>query len=255
MFQTYLTPAAGKRLIAKAIVSQASFQTTLASATIVIVAGTTNGLIAEEVLTQTAQAAKFSRQHFFRGITMPRSAPMTDTGRRADTSAFPGDVVLIKGQWQQGQTIFDVVDTLKEGDLIIKGANAIDPVHKRAAILIGHPEGGTILAALRAVTGRRVRLLIAAGLEKRIYGDLDALALRINTPGSQGPRLLPVPGEVITEIEAINILTGACAELVASGGVCGAEGTVWLAISGTPEQEQQAKNLTEDICKEPGFCF
>jgi hypothetical protein len=65
--------------------------------------------------------------------------------------------------------------------------------------------------------------------------------------------MLPVPGEVVTELEAVNILTGASAELVAAGGVCGAEGTVWLAISGTPEQEAAAKELLNEIRKEPNF--
>ena len=65
--------------------------------------------------------------------------------------------------------------------------------------------------------------------------------------------MLPVPGEVVTEIDAIAILTSASAELVAAGGVCGAEGAVWLSISGTDDQENSAKNILEGISGEPPF--
>ncbi|MDI6720271.1 MAG: hypothetical protein QMD46_11730 [Methanomicrobiales archaeon] len=90
-------------------------------------------------------------------------------------------------------------------------------------------------------------------MEKRISGDLDDLAGKLNVPGAHGPRLLPVPGQVFTEIDAIVLLTGAKAELVAGGGVCGAEGSVWLAVSGEPEQEEAANNLMRSISREPPF--
>lgn len=103
------------------------------------------------------------------------------------------------------------------------------------------------------MTGRRVRLILPVGLEKRTFGDLTDLATRLNAPGAQGPRLLPVPGQVFTEIDAISLLTGATAELVASGGVCGAEGCFWLAVSGTPEQIQAAEKLLKSVSSEPPF--
>jgi len=71
---------------------------------------------------------------------------------------------------------------LKQGDVILKGANAIDMSQRRAAILIGHPKGGTIAVALQAVIGRRVRLILPVGLEKRICGSLDEISSRLNAP-------------------------------------------------------------------------
>ena len=41
--------------------------------------------------------------------------------------------------------------------------------------------------------------------------------MKLNSPGAHGPRLMPVVGEVFTEIEAIFCLTGAKAEMVAAG--------------------------------------
>jgi len=60
---------------------------------------------------------------------------------------------------------------------------------------------------------------------------------------------------VFTELDAINLLTGATAELVAAGGVCGAEGSCLLAISGTEEQEDVAEKLAASVASEPMFDF
>jgi hypothetical protein len=253
MKQFVITPSAGKRLIAKALASDPIVLNTLKKGTVVIVAGTTNGYVAEELLKKTSDSTGFSRKRFFRGITLPPDQDVTSEGRLHDESVFPGDVVITHNMWQKGKTIFDVVDSLKEGDVIIKGANAVDLQRKQAALLIGHPKAGTIGVALQAVLGRRVRLIIAVGLEKRVSGDLGCLAEKVNLPGANGYRLLPVPGQVFTEIEAIKLLTGATAEIIAAGGVCGAEGSCWLAISGTKAQEEAAAELLNSIAAESPF--
>jgi hypothetical protein len=253
--QFVVTPSAGKRLIAKALVSHAAVSDALKNGTVVIVAGTTNGYVAEEILRSLGISEGFSRKRFFRGITLPPMSAVTSEGRLTDESEFPGDVVITKGTWRKGKTIVDVIDELKEGDVILKGANTVDFHRKQAAILIGHPKAGTIAVALQAVLGRRVRLIIPVGLEKRVCGDLCCLAEKVNQPDLRGFRLFPVPGQVFTEIEAVHLLTGATAELIASGGVCGAEGSCWLAISGTKEQEEAAEKLLASVASEPTFNF
>jgi len=253
MRQFSITPAAGKRLIGKAIAKHAAVMTALKGGTVVIMAGTTNGYVAEELLTSIGQANDFRRNRFFRGIVLPPSRPTAPSGLLPDQSGFPGDVVIKDGVWQKGKVIFDVVDDLREGDVIIKGANAVDLVQRRAAILIGHPQAGTIGASLKAVVGRRIRLILPVGLEKRISGNIDELASKLNEPGAHGPRLLPVPGDIFTEIDAIALLTGAHAHLIAAGGVGGAEGSVWLGISGEHSQESDAVALLQSVAGEPAF--
>jgi hypothetical protein len=253
MKQFALTPAAGKRLIGMAVAKHPGVLAALKGGTVVVIAGTTNGYVAEELLSAIGQAADFRKGRFFRGIILPPVRPKKEDGRLPDESGFPGDIVIRDGVWQKGKTIFDVAADLKEGDVILKGANALDLERQRAAILIGHPHAGTIGASLPAYYGRRVRLIIPVGLEKRISGDLDDLAREINEPGVQGPRLMPVPGEIITELDAIAQLTGATARMIAAGGVAGAEGSVWLAISGEPSQEKDAAALLQSVATEPMF--
>ena len=242
-------------MIGKAIAKHAAVAAAIKKGTVVIVAGTTNGYIAEEILLALGQAKEFKRDRFYRGIILPPNRPTTSSGRLPDESRFPGDVIIRAGVLQKGKTIFDVVDDLREGDVILKGANAVDLIQRRAAILIGDPKAGTIGVSLPAAVGRRVRLILPVGLEKRVYGNLDELAAIMNEPGTQGPRFLHVLGEIFTELDAIALLTGAQANLVAAGGVYGAEGSVWLAISGKPAQEKAAEVLIKSVVNEPAFCF
>jgi hypothetical protein len=227
----------------------------LKKGTIVIIAGTTNGYVAEEILKKLGYSKEFVRDHFYRGIILPPNRAKSPDGRIYDESKFFGDVVIKKGVFQKGQTIFGVVDDLSEGDVILKGANAVNLSQRRAAVLIGAPKGGTIGASLPAVVGRRVQLILPVGLEKRVYENIDELAAKMNAPGAQGPRLLPVPGEIFTELDAIELLTGAQVSLVAAGGVSGAEGSVWLTVSGKSAQEKAAEALIKSVVNEPAFNF
>jgi hypothetical protein len=58
---------------------------------------------------------------------------------------------------------------------------------------------------------------------------------------------------VFTELEAVELLAGVRAEVVAAGGVYGAEGCVWLALIGTEEQTRKAAALLGEIAPEPLF--
>jgi hypothetical protein len=244
MKQFCITTAMGKRLIGKGVARLPQIQTVLETGTLVIIAGTTNGYVAEEVLTALGQAEGFSRLGFRRGVTV---AP----GRELPQIEFPGDVVIEKGTWRRaGGTIYDVVDDLKAGDVVVKGANALDP-YGQAAVQIGHPQGGTILATLTALFGRRVQLLVPTGVEKRVFDDVVALAQHVNSPDASGLRLCPIPGDVFTELDAIELLTGAEARLISAGGIYGAEGSAWVAVTGSEEVEEQAVALLRSVSEEP----
>lgn len=243
MKQLCVTTAMGKRLIGKGLAIHPEIKTVLQKGTLVIIAGTTNGYVAEEILTSLGQAEGFTRKGFRRGIAI---AP----GAKLIKAEFPGDVVIIDGIWQKGRTIFDVGDNLKNGDVVLKGANAFDP-KGQAAVQIANPRAGTMLPTLMAVAGQRVQLIIPVGLEKRVFDDISTLVRRVNAPDVSGPRLLPMPGRIFTELDAIRLLTGASATLIAAGGVYGAEGASWLGIDGTEAQMSAALKLIDSISDEP----
>lgn len=248
-----LTPSAGKRLIAKAVTKSLLESNTIKSGVIVLIAGTTNGYIAEELLNSLNQGNGFSRNNFFRGISTPPSIKTSEQGRMPDNFKFNGDVIIDNGIWQKGLTIFDYVDKLKMGDIIVKGANCVDCKRKNVGILIGHPKGGTIMAVLQAVIGRRVSVMFPVGLEKRVTDDINLIAATLNSPDSIGLRLMPVQGDIVTELEAIELLCGTKATLVAAGGVYGAEGAVWINISGSGGAIAETEKLIDSIASEPLF--
>ncbi len=246
MKQIVVTPAMGKRLIGKAMAAHPAVKATISKGTLVIVAGSTNGYVAEEILHCLGQAEAFSRTGFRRGTVFPLAFDA-----KSVAADFPGDVIIVDGTWQKGKTIFDVADNLKFGDLILKGGNALDAFARQAAVLIGDPQTGTVGAAVRAVIGRRVRMIVPIGLEKRIADDLSDVADELNAPEASGPRMMVLPGETFTELDAIEMLTGAAARLVAAGGIYGAEGSLWITVRGTAEQEQAAANLVNSVAAEP----
>jgi len=245
--QYCLSVAAGKRLIAKAVTELPQIKRALKGYTIVIVAGTTNAYVAEELLKQLHQESEFDRQCFFRGITLPPHQ------KRPSGEKFLGDVVIIDGQWHKGLTLYDVVDQLKEGDIIVKGANAVNLQDQEAAVLIEHTRAGTMGVGIQAVIGRRVELLIPVGLEKRITDRISSIAAQVNAPGTTGLRYFPIKGTIITELEAIQLLSGCNAQLIAAGGVSQAEGSSWLLVSGTQQQLSCIDQIMAEVKHEPPF--
>ena len=243
MKQFGLTTAASKRLIAKGMVQHPDIQRVLKKGTLVIIAGSTNGYVAEEILASLGQLEGFSRVGFRRGVTM---AP----GAKPKKAEYTGDVVIADGEWQKGVDVFGAADDLKTGDVVLKGANSFDP-YGQAAVQIGNPVGGTALAVTPKIIGSRVQLIVPVGLEKRVMEDVVDLARRTNALDAEGPRLFVLPGEVFTELDAIQILTGADPVLIAAGGIYGAEGAVWLGISGTEKQVGDAAALIKSVAKEP----
>ena len=72
-------------------------------------------------------------------------------------------------------------------------------------------------------------------------------------PGHLIPSMWILTGEIVTEIEAIKILTGATAFQSSAGGISGAEGATWLVFRGTRDQVKKTMDLTNSIQGEPPY--
>lgn len=240
-----LTVSESKRLIAKGVVALDFVQKALRQGTVAIAKGTTNGYIVEEILGE-----KIDKTQYCTGVTFPAKAE-----RAGKTGGSIPDVVLRDGQRVDGAVATEAVADMKAGDVFVKGANALNYERKQAALLIGHQTGGTIGATYGTLIARRIRLVIPVGLEKSVPTDLQAAAKMINNdPAARvTPTLWPLMGDVVTEIEALKILTGVEATPIAAGGIGGAEGAVWLCLRGTEEQLDKAGKLIESIQGEPPF--
>ena len=99
----------------------------------------------------------------------------------------------------------------------------------------------------------QIRLVIPVGLEKLTHEDINELHLLASEEDYEGPRMWPIIGTIITEIEALAILAGVDAYLYSAGGVAGAEGSVRMLVEGSDEEVEAALELVQSIKGEPRY--
>jgi hypothetical protein len=247
--QAILTVSEGKRLIAKAVAQMPAVKKAFQDGMIIVGRGTTNTYVAEELT-----GRKIAHGSYVVGWTGPAKG-----GKTFESSEREGDIVLVKGTVQPNLTMDDALKVLKAGDVVIKGANAIDVEHKLAGVLIGggpSSSAGTTGKVLPAIVARKAHLIIPVGLEKQVAGNMVDIANKMREPVeslNDIPSMFLVNGEIVTEIEAIELLTGVQVFQAAAGGVAGAEGGSRLILRGPRDQVQQALSLVESIQGEPPF--
>ncbi len=244
--EVVLTVPEGKRLIARGILAWEPFRRARESGTIAVAKGTTNSYIVQELVRELSGEA-IDKTTYVTGTTRP-----ADGGTGGKTSADMPDLVLRNGKPLEGPTAVEAASEMGPGDLFLKGANAIQYTLGQAAVLIGHPTGGTVGASLGTVIARKVRLVAPVGLEKNVPIDLADAAAVVRESGAS-PALWVIPAELFTEIEAIEALSGAGALPVAAGGIAGAEGAMRLLITGEDDEVDRALQAVRAVQGEPPF--
>jgi hypothetical protein len=253
-----LTVAESKRLIGKAVAQMPIVKNALANGMVIIIKGTTNAYVAEEITGKKADHAAF---------VTGRIEP--EKGAKYLPQVKPVNHVILEKGKVVDISLPEAAKKLKAGDVVIKGANALDYKNKMAATDILHPAGGTLGDTFPFVVARKVYLVIPVGLEKLVAGDIVDLTLKMREPmeslpapsdsssapfpGHIIPSMWLLTGEIVTELEAIKILTGATAFQSSAGGVSGAEGGVWLVFRGTRDQVKKAMELLKSIQGEPPY--
>ena len=137
------------------------------------------------------------------------------------------------------------------GDLFVTGANALD-AFGHAALLIGSSGGGGYGACMPFLYTEGIRTLILTSVMKFVPGDLSLLnaqIIRKKCDFSYGMAcsLVPIPGEVLTETQAIELYAHVNAQVFAKGGFSGAEASVAIQIEGEREEVEKALHLVEQI--------
>ncbi|BDF79460.1 hypothetical protein [Pyramidobacter piscolens] len=242
--QISLTVEAGKRLIAKAILTLPAVRNALAEGQLLLKGGTTVSLISEAVCGVPLKIC---------GRIDRRGA-----GSCAEDCSAPHSLLLHRGVpapldaelWSSGKLRFS------PGDVCVIGANLVDR-HGRAAMLAGSPFGGT-LHFFTALPAEGVEMIVAAGLEKYAPCSLDdamAAASRAAPDLSMGMAagLIPIPGHVINEAEACKILGAAEVQIVARGGIQGSEGGCTLLASF--DEHSQGEAFFNEILTLSGTAF
>jgi len=243
---TVFTVAESKRLIAKAVAQMPIVKNALRKGMVIVCRGTTNTYVAEELL-----GREIPHGAFVLGRVLPKKG-----GKSMPKAEIVREVVLINGQYQPELAFEDALQKLAPGDVIIKGGNALDHDHKTVGVWTGSPTGGTTGKIMPYITAGKAHLVIPIGLEKQVAGRVTDIAAKINEPIdnlTRLPRMRILPGQIVTEIEALKILANVDAFQASAGGIGGAEGAVWVVWRGPRNDVEQAQTIAATIQGEKPF--
>jgi hypothetical protein len=214
--------------------------------TVIVCKGSTTAYVAEELL-----GRHIRKDGFILGRVIPHGFEGLEDMWKAEMP----EVVLRNGRHIEGVGLAQAIAEVGAGDVIIKGANALDYRARLVGHLIGHPTGGTLGTILGTVHGKGAYLVVPVGLEKLVAGDLAVVARQLEETHADTamPRLWITGGHIVTEIEALSVLAGVEAVHISSGGICGAEGAVWLRLFGSNDQLEKALAVVKDVLREPSY--
>ena len=232
-----------KRLIAKGVARTPLVKDALAKGTVLITLGTTNAIVAEEIL-----GRPIDRGAFAAGFIDDRWNINARVGEVGEIVLREGIEVTVDSQ--------ELLDSLGAGDLIIKGGNAIDPWGV-VGVLTGAASGGTVGRYLPLALARGVDVVIPIGLAKTIHSSITDLARELGS--GKVDRCMGIPcgifplvGRVITEIDALETLFPVEVTQVANGGVGRGVGSVSLLITGEEAAVEKAFDLVSSLQGETG---
>ena len=236
--QVTLTVSEAKRIIAKGVATLPEVQQALSEGKVLLKGGTTVSAIGEELI---GQPLKIS------GRVSPRGT------RAAFNSTVQGHVLLLtSGSFQVVEdSLKEIIPTLGRQDIIIIGANALDP-YGNAAMCMGGVFGGPAGEVLAGVLGCGARIIIPVGLEKLIPGPISeaVMAAGRNTMRlSRGMAvgMLPLIGQIVTERDALALLANVSCTVIAKGGIDGAEGATTMVVSGSEAEVAKAASVIDQI--------
>ncbi|HBB17719.1 MAG: hypothetical protein A3J94_03310 [Syntrophus sp. RIFOXYC2_FULL_54_9] len=238
-----LTSSESKRLIGKAVAALPEVQQAKDNGYLVIGRGSTNAYIVEELMKSKTDKERYIAGQIIRGVL----CVLGPDQRTKPVTFHKGEIEAV----EPGA----VMDKLVPGDMVIKGANAVDPFGNVGVVMAG-PGGGTMGQFYLSLKVQGIATLYPVGLEKLIpsveeaahYGGKLALG---RTIGCRVGMVCVPDGRIVTEIEAIDILFGLKAIHYASGGWGGAEGAVTLIVEGEDAEVNACMDMIESIKGEP----
>lgn len=243
--QVVLTVSESKRLIGKAVSRAEIIKKAMKDGMIIICKGTTNTYIAEEITGEEIEHGSYVY-----GRTYPEKS-----GEKLDPKETIKEIILVNGR-KTNLGLDEAVTKLKAGDVVIKGANALNYEEKTAAVITGGAGGGTTGKFLTHVIARKINLLIPVGLEKQIADDIVEITNKVREPMESLNTVYSMfllTGYIFTEIEAIKTFADVSVFQVAAGGIGGAEGSVRLVMRGNRAEIKKALKIIKSVQGEPPF--
>ncbi len=245
-----LTPEESKRLIARAVVRMEPVKHAQVNGIIGLARCSSCAYIAEELI-----GRKIDRMRYCSGyIAGPGSCAVLNTEQGKL-------LVLVRGQekwlhYSEGN-ILKFIDEMDEDDVIVKSGNVIDP-SGQVGTLVAHPAGGEAGYYLPYILSKGIRLIVPTLISKsipfplsRLLGSLGTSRVRVDRTHGIVCGMIPLPGTVVTELDAIRLLSGAEALPIGLNGIGSGKGSVTLLVEGSEEQVDASWGVINSIKGEP----
>jgi len=225
--QFTLTVNAGKWLIAKAISELECIKEVLSKGKLILFGGTTISALSELLI----------------GFPLRLSGRITPRGTVTayqNSKNIPHTILIHQGKTYdllgEDSLAQNLLKSIDKSDVVVTGANGYD-IYGNACLMAGSYGLGNRINLLAPMHTEGSRLIVAVGIEKLMPGSiLEAIKHtgRTSSIWSMGASvgLVPLLGEIITEIEAIKILVGVEAIVIGRGGINGAEGSSTIVAKG-----------------------
>ena len=240
-----ILPREGKRLIAKGVLALPEVKRVLEKGWFVVSRGVTPSYILEELTGQ-----EYDKPNCTAGIVANgRMASVIEEDRL-------GPWVFKDGNLDETPAPV-ALDQFTAYDVSVKGANALDPTGN-IGVFAADKAGGTVGGIWPTLTARGSHWIAPVSLERLVPSVIEAAKHCGNhlwdyTMGQSAGFMPVVNAKVVTEVQALELLTGVTAVHVGSGGVAGSEGAVMLALEGDHDIVLKAFELVEAIKGEPQF--
>lgn len=237
--QFTLTVAEGKRLIARGIAALPEVRKALAEGLILLKGGTTVSALSEELCGLPLRIS---------GRITPRGT--VSSGKPLMEGAH--SILLRRGIPEPADgKLMETGRAMGASDVAVCGANLID-AQGNAAMMAGKDlcgEPGSVIPALEA---EGVICLVAAGLEKFSpfpVREACHFAGRKASSWAAGMAvgLIPVPGRIISEPDALSILGFPDHRLIGRGGISGAEGSSTFVVETEEEKIPEILELVRSV--------
>ncbi|MFH1435139.1 MAG: hypothetical protein ABIJ56_05450 [Pseudomonadota bacterium] len=238
-----LTPSESKRLIGMAVAGMPEVLMAMRKGYLLVGRGSTNAFVLEALLKKPVEKEKYVAGQVIRGVLCALHQDM-----RSKPVTFHEGKVL-------NEDPAALVGKLGPGDVLLKGANAVDHTGK-VGVLMASPVGGTMGQFYMSVKAQGAAFICPVGLEKLIPSVEEAARcggrmMLEKTLGAGAGLACVADARVVTEIEAIALLFSVKAVHFASGGYGGAEGCVTLVIEGEDGKVGKCMDFIENIKGEP----
>lgn len=228
--QVTLTVEEGKEIISLGMLKHPLLISAIRNSRILFKGGTTVSKITEKLA----------------GIPLKICGRITQRGTVAGKYNTDGahSIIYYKGKWKNvDESIVDDISKFTDNDLIVCGANSFDN-YGNAAIMAGGPGGDKVGISMSSWYTEGIKVIIPVGIEKMVPGNLSQIISKTGRKSKSlswgmSVGLMPVKGEIFTEIEAIKMLANADCFPIGSGGLKEAQGSTTLDIIAPSNDEYE----------------